>query len=219
MSNAPDSQRHGGAPSARGLGLMVAGVMLTGGLAGLVLNRASAASGGSPGGRSPARPLARSTGAVAAATGAETSPAGPDALDALEIRTVKVVPPEDPFQPTEPPAAAEEPSALPQVTAAPPGAGLKPAAGSVTPASVKPGVRKPSPAKPAVAALLPEELVVVGIVKGDPALAVVQHNGKSYFLKIGDQVEDTWRLREIKERSAVFQLGAQRVEIPITGGS
>jgi len=39
------------------------------------------------------------------------------------------------------------------------------------------------------------------------------------FLKIGDQVADTWRLVEIKERSVLLQLGERRVEIPIQGGN
>jgi hypothetical protein len=56
-------------------------------------------------------------------------------------------------------------------------------------------------------------------VQGDPPVAVVRYEGQSFFLKIGDQVADTWRLVEFKERSAIFQLGAQRVEIPIKGGS
>jgi hypothetical protein len=65
----------------------------------------------------------------------------------------------------------------------------------------------------------PDEFAVTGIIQGDPPLAVVRYAGTSLFLKIGDQVADTWRLVEINERSVRFQLGEQRVEVPIKGGS
>jgi hypothetical protein len=61
-------------------------------------------------------------------------------------------------------------------------------------------------------------LAVIGLVQGDPPLAVVEYAGQQFYLKVGDQVADTWRLEEIKERSATFRLGEQRVEVPINGG-
>jgi hypothetical protein len=75
------------------------------------------------------------------------------------------------------------------------------------------------PQAPQLSAPRPEELALTGIIQGEPPLAVVRYAGQTLFLKMGDQIADTWRLVEIKERSARFQLGEQRVEVPIKGGS
>lgn len=94
---------------------------------------------------------------------------------------------------------------------------------SVAPAAAAPVLpnpgataRREEPAAPAVSAA---DLNLTGLVQGDPPVAVVQYQGQSLFLKIGDLVADSWRLVEIKERSAIFQMGARRVEVPIKGGS
>jgi hypothetical protein len=126
------------------------------------------------------------------------------------------MPPENPFLRTAADPVAFAPAGNPgsvSVTVAAPAAPVARAAS--TPAAAAPA--RPAPAE--ASAPNADDLALTGIVQGEPPVAVVRYSGQSLFLKIGDQVADTWRLVEIKERSAIFQLGAQRVEIPIKGGS
>jgi len=127
----------------------------------------------------------------------------------FSLRPVDVAPPPNPFEATPlPTAASSGPAGLLR------GPGPLPPATGVVPAPAA------APAGPApVAAPRADELHLTGIIQGEPPLVVVQFQGQSLFLKIGDQVADSWRLVEIKERTAVFQMGARRVEVPIKGGS
>jgi hypothetical protein len=126
---------------------------------------------------------------------------------ALRFRKVDAFAPDDPFQPTLPTVAAPPKAALakgtPKHGAAAPGAAIEAAAQAAADA----------------AAPAPEMISLVGIIQGDPALAVVKLDGQSFFLKIGEQVADTWRLEQIGERSATFSLGKRRVEVPLREGS
>jgi hypothetical protein len=128
--------------------------------------------------------------------------------------------PPDPFQPAPTAAKAAAPGGEVNVLV-PRFYSDQPKKSSRFSVALKPGVGrltgKPRPVP--MDAPGPDELGVTGIVQGDPPLVVVQYEDQSFYLKVGDQVADTWRLEEIKERSAVFQLGEQRVEIPIKGGS
>jgi hypothetical protein len=132
----------------------------------------------------------------------------------FSLRPVDVTPPPNPFEAT--PLAAPAPVGAAGVGPVGRAPGPLPPAGGVVEAA--PVVAAPGKA-PAAAPPAADELQLTGIVQGDPPLAVVQFQGQSLFLKIGDQVADSWRLVEIKERSAIFQMGARRVEVPIKGGS
>lgn len=215
----------GGHSASRGVTVLVTGILLAGGVSGLLFNRVLAASD------SPARPtLSSPAGGAEAAAAASSLPlarsvpvvekTGERAAGIPVRRTASaLVAPPDPFQPTrsapETAAVAAAPEAAP--VEAPAEAGAPGEAGEETQGLE--GPRKSSAPAPAVQAPPPEAMAVVGIIRGDPSLAVVLYEGQSFYLKVGDQVADTWRLEEIKERSAVFQLGAQRVEVPIKGGS
>lgn len=135
------------------------------------------------------------------------------------LRDVETVAPDDPFQPLpgELPAVETESPAPSAASLAAAAAALSAASGAVDPAQS--AVKRPKTAPPTPAAPRADEIVLTGIVEGDPALAVLRYQGQSLFLKIGDQVADTWRLVEIKERSVLLQLGERRVEIPIQGGN
>lgn len=150
-----------------------------------------------------------------------------------ELRFTEVTPPENPFRPSAvapasssaEAAAASVPASfagaptLPPVTAVPEpetfGSPTRPAA---APARAAKPATKPAET-PVQTGPRADELAVTGIIQGDPAIAVVRYVGQSLFLKIGDQVADTWRLAAIGERSATFHNGEQRVEIPIKGGN
>ncbi len=196
--------------------VLVAGVLALGGGIGFAFNRTTphradirSASASDVDGQDAASLGAESVAAQGEPTVA-SFPAGPAAL-----RLAEVIPPDNPFLPT---AATAEPRpaaapALPQALPGAAGARVK-----IAPARTAPvAARKPAPA--VAPAPSPDELVLSGIVHGEPPLAVVKFSGQSLFLKTGDQVADTWRLTEIKERSAVFQLGERRIEIQIQGGS
>lgn len=212
----PDGEERRGQPRISGLALMVAGVLALSGGVGLVLNRALAPTAvtveavpGDPA-TDPQTP---------ASTVAEATPA-PTLVRSVSSppRLVDVVAPENPFLRT-----AADPVAFAPVgnsASVPAAAAGMPAARGAAPAAT-PGTVLSQPARPVAAPAQPsaDDLALTGIVQGDPPVAVVRYSGQSLFLKIGDQVADTWRLVEIKERSALFQLGAQRVEIPIKGGS
>lgn len=187
-----------------------AGVLVLGGASGLLLNRTradlrlktlredpilTAPADAAP---VPAEPV------VAASTG--------NGRVLFSLRSVQTDVPPDPFQPV----AMQQPIQRSPL-----------AAQSLQVEAQQPALRsapaaKPAPAEPAAPAapeVKPEALALTGIVQGDPPVAVVQFQGQSLFLKIGDQVADSWRLVEVKERSAIFQMGARRVEVPIKGGS
>jgi hypothetical protein len=212
----PDTEERRGLPLG-GLALMVAGVLAVGGGVGLALNRTTAPQAvtaevipGDPA-TDPQTPPSTSAESAPAPTLVRSVAAGP--------RLVEATPPENPFLRTvaDPVAfapadgSASFPAAV-AGTSKPASPAAAVAAASVT-APTQPA-RPAAPAKPNA-----DDLALTGIVQGDPPVAVVRYSGQSLFLKIGDQVADTWRLVEFKERSAIFQLGAQRVEIPIKGGS
>ncbi len=154
-----------------------------------------------------------------------------------ELRFTDITPPENPFRPSTtgqmvggPMANAPQAStgglesfsgapALPPVFSAPAEASLGGQAPRTTAKSAK--AARPAPRAEDTTPVGPraDELAVTGIIQGDPAIAVVRFGGQSLFLKIGDQVADTWRLAAIGERSATFLNGEQRVEIPIKGGN
>lgn len=148
----------------------------------------------------------------------------------------RMLPPEDPFQPTQAdpstaPAVLIQPNWASGVAAAGPPPlplpfALVPGQRAVlppTPLSVQTVVPRapaasprsvPNPAPTAVA-----RPVLTGLVQGDPPVALVRWEGQTVFLKVGDTIAGTWQLIAINENSAVFRLGAQRVELHIQGGS
>lgn len=193
-----------------GLLACMGGVLVIGGLGGLALNHNPAGS------RIPITAASLDLPTDSDAPLSEESIEKPIAhlapAAATNFRVVEVSPPEDPFLPTH---------ADPSVTVATAKSAARsvtplPAATQFIPATVAGQATAP---KGADAAPKADEISVTGIVQGDVPVAVVRYAGQSFFLKIGDQVADTWRLVEIKERSALFQLGARRVEVPIKGGS
>ena len=199
------------------LTLTIAGVLVVGGGIGLAFNRPVGAQTSSVS-VVPGDPATDITTPVT--TAAETLPAPTLVRSSMTMRFTDTTPPDNPFVRT---AAAP-----PLVSVAPAQRGMGGGGGAFENAPVLPAVglhgsvkaaAKPvdTPATPSVPSA--NDLHLTGVVQGDPPVAVVRFSGQSFFLKIGDQVADTWRLVEIKERSAVFQLGAQRVEIPIKGGS
>jgi hypothetical protein len=133
-------------------------------------------------------------------------PAGVKQSAALRFRKIDATAPADPFEPSV--AVAAIPKIAP--------AKVAPKAGpEATGASIEAAAQAAADA----AAPAAEEISLVGIIQGDPALAVVKYDGQSFFLKIGEQVADTWRLEQIGERSATFSLGKRRVEVPLREGS
>lgn len=216
----------------RGFAVIVGGVMAAGALSGFLLNRSATLAKVSPGEAPPALTtaarLASREGAaepVHTLTREEPQPAAElvAPVRRLRVRAVTITPPDDPFQPSQP-VVATAPLPVKAVQTGAPGANpgefifsapvaRTPAAGPAPAAAVTPAAA-PAPAGPR-----PEEIVLTGIIQGEPPLAVIRHGGQSHFLKIGDKVADSWRLEEIKERSAVLKLGGERVEIPIQGGS
>ena len=222
MSITSDLQPLDSPPAARSLKLFVAGALLAGGITGLACNRVL---GGNPErGARVGQLLAAGAGtlpAPAESQGGGAVPVGTAGVSGVRIRLPEVTPPADPFAP-----ATADPTGVRIATAS---VSIGPAAGAV-PSPADRG--KPAPALPpatgempaegtnaAPPASLPEDMALIGIIQGEPPLAVVRQGGQSLFLKVGDQVADTWRLVEIKERSAIFQLGEQRVDLSIKGDS
>jgi len=190
------------------LTVAIAGVLLAGGGVGLAFNNTSAASENAVA-MVPGDPVSDISAPVTlvgetlpAATLVRTVAARPVSFEAL-------TPPQNPFVRT-----AADP--LPAAAVAAPTLGSESSTAGPVRASQAAAVAKPAEAAPAVDM---DALAITGLVQGDPPLVVVRYEGQSLFLKIGDQIADTWRLVEIKERSAIFQLGARRVEVPIKGGS
>lgn len=200
-----------GAPPALGLRLFVAGALLAGGVAGLVVNHGAAFGGASAARQAVPVPVEGSPLREVALLPVADVAAGSGARDAgFRVVAVNVVPPDDPFRPTKADALAP---VLPVKPAA------KPAGEDVRFAPRAGAVSKSAGAEPPPPAPRLEGVTVAGIIQGEPPVALVRHSGQSLFLKVGDQVAGSWRLAEINERSAVFQLGEQRVEVPIQGGS
>jgi hypothetical protein len=223
----------------RGLQLFITTVLLLGALAGLAFNRAASGMGARFRTHSPMLATSEVLPGteltlldLLAAEGSKTAQAagaGP------AIRAVDISLPEDPFQAVPELAPVEAPvepgdeelgefegvPVLPPVEPCPEGA--PPARAQVTAAPPKPVEPCPEGALPSVPAAPavpdPDQFTLAGLIQGDPPLAVIRYEDQTLFLKIGDQVADTWRLVEVKERSAIFQLGEQRVEVPIQGGS
>jgi hypothetical protein len=155
-------------------------------------------------------------------------------LVAVKEAPAIAVPP-NPFLPTEPDPLPEPPKladgALPstegvagaEVPGLPVGEGGIPSLPPVGPLASGLGPKELAIGKASAAKAAPQQAPVppeiIGIVQGEPPLVVVKSEGQSFYLKIGDQVADTWRLEAIKERSAIFRLGGRRVEIPIQGGN
>lgn len=189
-----------------------------GALAGIALNQRATAPANQPAPAPPETVLA-----AAAPVPVASRPAVPDrtpvvALAGAVMPREEIAPPDNPFLPTpaDPlPARAEGAAAAAMAGAGRGIPSLPPV--SAVPAPVAP---VPVPGTGAARSSAPEgELEVVGIVQGEPPLAVVRWQGQSFYLKVGDQVADTWRLVAVRERSAIFRLGEQRVEIPIQGGN
>ena len=136
---------------------------------------------------------------------------------------MEVKAPEDPFLPSGPPPPPAVEVVVTETRGAQAGRWSGPEGWSDErlPAAPEEPAEKGAPAETLEAAVAPKasEIVLTGVIQGDPPLAVVRFRGQSLFLKIGEGIADTWRLAEINERSVVFRLGAQRVEIPIQGGS
>jgi hypothetical protein len=228
-SEAPGAARLPGVARARrGLPWIVAAVLGGGGVSGLVLSQVYAASGP---GEVFVAVRALSLEGEAADSPAVTAASVPLPGAPRPERAPIPVPP-DPFRPSRAASALVLEAAEPADPEAggdsegldAPDAALTTAAdpGAAVPVLPRParGERRPgAESAPAAETLPAEALAVVGIIQGEPSLAVVRYGGQSHYLKVGDQIADTWRLREITERSAVFQLGAQRVEVPIKGGS
>lgn len=221
-----------------GLSFFVAGVLITGGLAGLLLNR----TGTQPALEQPVS--ADSTASVSPAIAAtavtqdveRTSDEAPP-LPVSPVRPVALTPPSNPFRPSAPDSAlfVFAPRPAPRREIAPrvrrahtrplrwpgrdePGPDgdvpfLPPVDGSAAASRTEPAATA-APVAPQVG-----DIALTGVVQGDPPIAVVRYGGQSHFLKIGDQVADTWRLVEVRERSAILQVGGRRVEIQIRGGS
>jgi len=105
----------------------------------------------------------------------------------------------------EPTAAARNPFSAPgasaaagsQVSAAPEEKPAEPAAEEE---------KQPSPA-----------LRLTGIVAGRPALAIIRDNGERYFVRVGDQVGDRYRVRAIGRQEVVL-VGPQGEVILAMGG-
>jgi hypothetical protein len=197
-----------------GVWALVAGVLAVGGATGLVLNRTSA-----PRPDLAAAPreaiLAAETEAPVASSAALQVAVQPavavPASASSGIHFSEAAPPPDPFQP--------EPGEAKHVAAPHPVSATAAAAASGLRAGKPAGAPVEKPVKSPVTAPKAADITITGVIQGDPPLVVVRYEGRSLFLKIGDQVADSWRLEAIKERSAVFQLGEQRVEVPIQGGS
>ncbi|MBM3457177.1 MAG: hypothetical protein FJX77_01385 [Armatimonadetes bacterium] len=90
----------------------------------------------------------------------------------------------------------------------------KPAARPAAKPAARPAAKPTTPGQSG-----PERPILTGVVQGDPPVAVVRWGGQTMFLRVGDQVAGLWRLEQVKENSAVFRLGEQRVETHIQGGS
>ncbi len=209
MSHLPDESGRG-APPTWSLAALVTGVLVLGGAGGFWLNNVFASDeGGSQPPAPPAAPAAAVTPPAAEPAVVPAAAVRPTTALRPRLPALSVVAPPDPFKPA--PVA-------PVVVARQPASVLPPATGRGAAQAAWPAPEREPEPEPAQAPQA-DRFALVGIIQGDPSLVVVQYEGQSFYLKVGDQVADTWRLVEIKERSAVFQLGAQRVEVPIQGGS
>lgn len=135
--------------------------------------------------------------------------------DRLSLTPVAVMPPPDPFAPLGPPPPAPAVSRPAQRMQIPAGARPAQPEPGYTPAAAAPSAPVQAASPPQG---LPDDLVVTGIVDGERPLAVIQMNGATLFLKIGDTVADTWVLDEIGQRSVVLRSGASKRTFAIQGG-
>lgn len=135
--------------------------------------------------------------------------------DRLALTPVAVMPPPDPFAPLGPPPPAPAVSRPAQRMQIPAGARPAQPEPGYTPAAAAPSAPVQAASSPQG---LPDDLVVTGIVDGERPLAVIQMNGATLFLKIGDTVADTWVLDEIGQRSVVLRSGASKRTFAIQGG-
>jgi hypothetical protein len=62
-------------------------------------------------------------------------------------------------------------------------------------------------------------LKLEGIVTGQPTFAVIRHEGKPYFVKVGDSVADTYRVEAIRGGREVVLAGQQGTVVLRTGKS
>lgn len=224
MSSTLNSPPRRGASTALGLRLFVAGALLVGGLAGLIAHRvvAGTMTPGARAGTMDAPGTRQETILSLAAVGDPELPRGVAPLR-IRVRPADVVPPDDPFRPSRaeplaalPAGAGQAKNAGTQVPAFHPAAAPGPA---VTPERSPAPAARPERAVARTAAPALDGVTLVGIIQGEPPVALLRSGGQSLFLKVGDQLAGTWRLAEIKERSAVLELGDHRVEIPIQGGN
>ena len=58
-----------------------------------------------------------------------------------------------------------------------------------------------------------------GIVTGQPSFAVIRHEGKAYFVKVGDSVANTYRVEAIRGGNEVVLAGQQGTLVLRTGKS
>jgi hypothetical protein len=215
MTRTPEPMPADSSDAGRWISFIVAGTLLFAGSGGLLLNRVFAASAPE----------------VAAADGADSL----DGAGAVELSpaTLEDAGPQAPPTPAVAlPLAGRSGSALGalsvppnpfRVTAAAPPApavSVEPEAesGSAPGAEVRPEV--PNPAAPVVKARRepPANLVLVGIIQGEPPLAVFSLGGQSVYVKPGDNVNEDWRLQSVTDRSIILACEGQQVEITIQGG-
>ena len=210
MSITMDSRELGAPPRFRTLKWVTGSILVVGGAVGLMLNNSAAQSRVRALSEDPALYAAQEPMAASAPEAVIAPAQAEGGRVVFSMRQVENIPPPDPFEPVA--APRQTPQALvietaPQAPERTQQAAARPAAAPAAEAALPAGAPRP------------EELSVSGIVQGDPPLAVVEYQGQSLFLKIGDKVADSWRLVEIRERSALFTLGPRRVEVPIKGGS
>jgi hypothetical protein len=144
---------------------------------------------------------------------------------ALQVRRVSIEAPSNPFQPSEaaPPAISVVPQTVATATTAT-DVRVAERRSSAPGNEVTAPERAAAPQQEAATATsavpdLKSELTLTGVIEGDPSLAVVRYDGQVFYLKTGEKLADSWQLVEIRERSAIFQAGTRKVEIPIQGGS
>ena len=62
-------------------------------------------------------------------------------------------------------------------------------------------------------------LTLEGIVTGPPTVAVIRHEGKPYFVKVGESVADLYRVEAIRGGREVVLAGQQGTVVLRTGKS
>lgn len=83
---------------------------------------------------------------------------------------------------------------------------------------------KPKPAATAVTKTPPAPKVtpanwrVAGVVQGERSMALIEEGGNMRFLWRGMKLKG-WLLAEVREKSVVWTMGDEEVEVPVTGGA